>query len=344
MGMIAALAGGVGAARLLRGVTRVVPERDITVVVNTGDDTVLHGLHVSPDLDTVTYSLAGVVNPETGWGLAGETWAVMDALERYGGATWFRLGDRDLATHLYRTQRLRDGAPLSAITSEVATSWGVGPRLIPMSDDPVRTRVTLAGDGGPGGRPEDTAGPGGRPEDTAGPGGRPEDREVEFQDYFVRRRHAVEVEAVRFEGAESARPAPGVLEAIETATTVVVCPSNPIVSIGPILAVPGIEEAIARRRADTVAVSPIVAGAAIKGPADRLLTELGHEASVVGVARLYAPLVSTLVVDEADAALADRVEGEGLRCVVAPAVMSSPELAVALAKVVLAGGEAANDP
>jgi LPPG:FO 2-phospho-L-lactate transferase len=330
--MIAALAGGVGAARLLEGMIRVVPERDIAVVVNTGDDTVLHGLHVSPDLDTVTYSLAGVVNPETGWGLVGETWAAMDALERYGGETWFRLGDRDLATHLYRTQRLRDGAPLSTIAAEVAASWGVGPRVLPMSDDPVRTRVTLAGDsgGGPGGRPEDREG--------GGAGGRPEDREVEFQDYFVRRRHAVEVEAVRFEGAESARPAPGVLEAIETATTVVVCPSNPIVSIGPILAVPGIEETIASRRADTVAVSPIVAGAAIKGPADRLLTELGHEASVVGVARLYAPLASTLVVDEADAGLAGRVEAEGLRCVVAPAVMSSPELAAALAKVVLAAG------
>jgi LPPG:FO 2-phospho-L-lactate transferase len=319
-GVIAALAGGVGAARLLGGMTRVVPERDITVVINTGDDTVLHGLHVSPDLDTVTYSLAGVVNPETGWGLAGETWAAMDALERYGGATWFRLGDRDLATHLYRTQRLHDGAPLSTITSEVATSWGVGPSLLPMSDDPVRTRVTLAGNGG------------------GEPGGRPEETEVEFQDYFVRRRHAVEVQAVRFEGAESARPAPGVLEAIEGATTVVVCPSNPIVSIGPILAVPGVEETIARRRADTVAVSPIVAGAALKGPADRLLTELGHEASVVGVARLYARLASILVVDEADAALADRVEAEGLRCVVAPAVMSTPERAAALAKVVLAAG------
>jgi LPPG:FO 2-phospho-L-lactate transferase len=307
--MIVALAGGVGAARLLNGMTRVVPPGDITVVVNTGDDTVLHGLHVSPDLDTVAYTLAGVVNPETGWGLAGETWAAMEALERYGGATWFRLGDRDLATHLYRTQRLRDGAPLSAVTSDVAASWGLGPRLLPMSDDPVRTHVTLA-DGG----------------------------EVEFQDYFVRRRHAVEVQAVRFEGAESARPAPGVLEAIETATNVVVCPSNPIVSIGPILAVPGIEDTVASRRADTVAVSPIVAGAAIKGPADRLLTELGHEASVVGVARLYAPLASTLVVDEADADLAGRVEAEGLRCVVAPAVMSSPELAAALAKVVLAAG------
>jgi LPPG:FO 2-phospho-L-lactate transferase len=277
------------------------------VVVNTGDDTVLHGLHVSPDLDTVTYSLAGVVNPETGWGLAGETWAAMDALERYGGETWFRLGDRDLATHLYRTQRLRDGASLSQITSEVAASWDVGPRLLPMSDDAVRTRVTLA-DGA----------------------------EVEFQDYFVRRRHEVEVQAVRFEGAESAGPAPGVLEAIETAATLIVCPSNPIVSIGPILAVPGVEEAIARRRADTVAVSPIVAGAALKGPADRLLRELGHEASVVGVARLYARLASTLVVDEADAALADRVEAEGLRCVVTPSVMSSPEAAAALAKVVLA--------
>jgi LPPG:FO 2-phospho-L-lactate transferase len=307
--MIAALAGGVGAARLLGGMARVLPERDITVVVNTGDDTVLHGLHVSPDLDTVTYSLAGAVNPETGWGLAGETWAAMDALERYGGATWFRLGDRDLATHLYRTQRLREGASLSTITSELAASWDVGSRLLPMSDDPVRTHVTLA-DG----------------------------VEVEFQDYFVRRRHAVEVQAVRFEGAESARPAPGVIEAIQTATTVVVCPSNPIVSIGPILAVPGIEETLASRRADTVAVSPIVAGAAVKGPADRLLTELGHESSVVGVARLYAPLATTLVVDEADADLADRVEAEGLRCVVAPALMSSPELAAALAKVVLAAG------
>ncbi|HEY1633733.1 MAG TPA: 2-phospho-L-lactate transferase [Acidimicrobiales bacterium] len=307
--MIAALAGGVGAARLLGGMARVLPERDITVVVNTGDDTVLHGLHVSPDLDTVTYSLAGAVNPETGWGLAGETWAAMDALERYGGATWFRLGDRDLATHLYRTQRLREGASLSTITSELAASWDVGSRLLPMSDDPVRTHVTLA-DG----------------------------VEVEFQDYFVRRRHAVEVQAVRFEGAESARPAPGVIEAIQTATTVVVCPSNPIVSIGPILAVPGIEETLASRRADTVAVSPIVAGAAVKGPADRLLTELGHESSVVGVARLYAPLATTLVVDDADADLADRVEAEGVRCVVAPALMSSPELAAALAKVVLAAG------
>jgi LPPG:FO 2-phospho-L-lactate transferase len=307
--MIAALAGGVGAARLLGGLVRIVAPRDVTVVVNTGDDTVLHGLHVSPDLDTVTYSLAGVVNPETGWGLTGETWAAMDALERYGGETWFRLGDRDLATHLYRTQRLRDGASLSQITSELAASWDVGPRLLPMSDDAVRTRVTLA-DGA----------------------------EVEFQDYFVRRRHDVEVQAVRFEGAESARPAPGVLDAIETAATVIVCPSNPIVSIGPILAVPGVEETIASRRADTVAVSPIVAGAALKGPADRLLRELGREASVVGVARLYTRLASALVVDEADAALADRVEAEGLRCVVAPAVMSSPEAAAALAKVVLAAG------
>lgn len=311
-----------------------VPPGDITAVVNTGDDTVLHGLHVSPDLDTVTYSLAGVVNTETGWGLAGETWTVMESLERYGGETWFRLGDRDLGTHLYRTQRLRDGASLSTIASEVATSWGVGPRLIPMSDDPVRTRVTLTD-------PEDTAGPGGRREDTAGLGGRPGETEIEFQDYFVRRRHAVAVRSVRFDGAASARPAPGVLEAIEAATTVVVCPSNPVVSIGPILAVPGIEDAVVHRRADTVAISPIVAGAALKGPADRLLTELGHEASVVGVARLYAHLASTLVVDEADAALADAVEAEGLRCVIAPTIMSSPGAAAALAKVVLAAAAGA---
>jgi len=304
---IAALAGGVGAARLLRGLVEVVDSASVTAIVNTGDDFVIHGLHVSPDLDTVTYTLIDAVNPETGWGLAGETWAAMDALDRFGpGLSWFRLGDRDLATHLYRTRRLAEGAPLSTVTAEVAVAFGVGIRLLPMSDDVVATRVDVPGEG-----------------------------EIEFQDYFVRRRHDVPVRGVRFEGAASATPAPGVLEALAAADRVVICPSNPIVSIDPILAVPGIREAVVARRAHVVAVSPIVAGAALKGPAARLLADLGHEVSVVGVARLYAPLASVLVVDEADGWLAGAVEEEGIRCVVTPAVMRGRPEAVALAAAVL---------
>jgi LPPG:FO 2-phospho-L-lactate transferase len=306
--VLVALAGGVGAARFLRGAVAVVPPGDVTAVVNTGDDVVLHGLHVSPDIDTVTYTLAGVVHAEQGWGLAGETWAVMDALDRFGpGLTWFRLGDRDLATHLYRTQRLRDGATLSAVTAEVAAAYGVAARILPMSDQRVETRLAVAGEG-----------------------------EVGFQEYFVRRRHAVPVRSVRFEGAGAARPAPGVLEAVAAARTAVICPSNPVVSIGPILAVPGVAEALAARRDRVVAVSPIVGGRALKGPADRLMAELGHEVSVVGVARLYREVAGTLVVDEADAALAPAVEAAGVRCVVAPTVMHTAVEAAALAKLVLA--------
>jgi LPPG:FO 2-phospho-L-lactate transferase len=278
-------------------------------VINTGDDEVLHGLHISPDLDTVTYTLAGAANPATGWGLAGETWRVMDALERYGGQTWFRLGDQDLATHLYRTERLAEGAPLSAITKEIAKAWGVLSHLLPMSDDAVRTRVTLASG-----------------------------EEVSFQDYFVRRRHSVAVGGIRFEGAESSRPAPGVLEALTGADRLVICPSNPLVSIAPILAVPGIEEAVRARRDDVVAISPIVAGAALKGPADRLLTELGHEASVVGVARHWAPIAGTLIVDEADADLAGQVEAEGMICLATATVMDHPGVGESLARLVV--GEA----
>jgi len=304
--VITALAGGVGAARLLRGLVQVVPPADVTAVVNTGDDTELHGLHISPDLDTVTYTLAGLNDDERGWGLAGETWSVMDSLDRLGGETWFRLGDQDLATHLYRTQRLSSGVTLSQVTAEIAQSLGVSVRLLPMSDDPVRTRLTLV-----------------------------EGPEVSFQEYFVGRRHAVAVSSLRFAGAEAARPAPGVLRAIADADVVVVCPSNPIVSIGPLLAVPGLAGALATRRPDVVAVSPIVAGAALKGPADRLMAELGHEPTVVGVARLYADFVGTLVVDDADADMADAVESCGVRCVVAPTVMHTPERAGALASVLL---------
>jgi LPPG:FO 2-phospho-L-lactate transferase len=304
--MITALAGGVGAARLLRGLVRVVPPGEVTAVVNTGDDTVLHGLLICPDLDTVTYTLAGMNDDERGWGLAGESWTVMEALERLGGQSWFRLGDRDLATHLYRTQRLADGAPLSLVTQEITAALGITARLLPMSDDPVRTRVTLVG----------------------GP-------EIAFQEYFVRRQHAVAVESVRFEGAAEAAPGPGVLDALTQAETIVICPSNPVVSIGPPLAVPGIAELLQHRRSRVVAVSPIVAGAALKGPADRLMAELGEEPSVVGVARMYAELAGTLVIDRADEALADAVEAVGLRCVVAPTVMRTVEDAQRLSATVL---------
>jgi LPPG:FO 2-phospho-L-lactate transferase len=304
--MIAALAGGVGAARLLRGLVEVVPPSGITAIVNTGDDTNLHGLHIAPDLDTVMYTLADAINPETGWGLAGETWRVMESLERLGGVTWFRLGDQDLATHCYRTQRLAEGAALSEVTGELARSFGVGVTLLPVTDDPLRTRLQLVD----------------------GP-------EVGFQEYFVHRKHDVAVEGVRFEGAEQARPAPGVVEALDLATTIIVCPSNPVVSIDPLLAVPGVVDHLRRRRERIVGVSPIIAGKALKGPADRLLTEMGFESSAVGVARWYASWVGTLVIDEADADLAPVVEAEGVRCVVAPTVMSTVDRSADLCRTVL---------
>ncbi len=303
---IAALAGGVGAARLLRGMIEVVPASEITAIVNTGDDTVLHGLHISPDLDTVMYTLAGVIDEETGWGRADESWTVMEGLDRLGGEAWFRLGDRDLATHLFRTQRLADGLPLHAVTAELCRSFGLSVQLVPVTDDAVRTRLTVA-DG----------------------------TEIAFQDYFVRLRHGVPVTAVRFDGAASAVPAPGVLDALVAADAVIVCPSNPIVSIGPVLAVPGVREVLAGRRESVAGVSPIVAGAAIKGPADRLMAELGSEPSVVGIARAYADMMGTLVIDQADAELAGAVEAEGVRCVAAPTVMTTVDVAEQLSRTLL---------
>jgi LPPG:FO 2-phospho-L-lactate transferase len=287
---------------------QVVAGAELTAIVNVADDVELHGLHISPDLDTVTYTLAGAIDPERGWGLAGETWHAMDALARYPRArAWFSLGDRDLATHLYRTDRLRAGASLSQVTAEITEAWALELRLLPATDDRLQTRVTVEGEG-----------------------------EIGFQEYFVQRHHDVAATAVRFDGADAATAGPGVLDAIATAERVVIAPSNPIVSIGPVLAVPGVQAAVEARRADTVAVSPIVAGAALKGPADRLLRELGHAASVVGVARLYAPFVATLVIDEADAAHADAVRAEGVECVVTPTVMRGPVEAAALARAVLA--------
>jgi LPPG:FO 2-phospho-L-lactate transferase len=301
---------------------RAVPASDVTAIVNTADDVVLHGLHVSPDLDTVTYTLAEAGNPETGWGLAGETWQAMDALERLGGHAWFRLGDRDLGTHLHRTGRLAEGAGLAAVTAEIAAAWGLELTLLPMTEDRVATMVTLA-------RCDEAR------EESSEQTSEQASREVGFQEYFVRLGHSVAVESVRFDGAQESLPGPGVLDALADADVVVIAPSNPIVSIGPLLAVPGIAEALRSRRADTVAVSPIVAGAALKGPADRLMRELGHEASVVGVARLYRDLAATLVVDTADAGLADAVEAEGMACVVTDTIMSSAEVAADLSRRIL---------
>ena len=308
---VTVLAGGVGAARMLAGIVQVVEPASVTAIVNVGDDLELHGLTISPDLDTITYTLAGEINPDTGWGLRGESWQAMDTVKRYGGISWFGLGDRDLGTHLYRTQRRFEGATLTEITAEITAAWGLALRLLPVTDDRLRTMVTLAGDGPDAGS------------------------EVTFQEYFVQRQHGVPVSSVRFDGGAGATPGPDVLAALADAERVVIAPSNPIVSIDPVLAVPGVRDALIARRADTVAVSPIVAGAALKGPADRLLRELGHDDTVLGVARLYAPLAATLVIDEADAALASRVEDEGIRAVVAPSVMRTPEIAAALARTVL---------
>ncbi len=303
---VAVVCGGVGAARLLGGLVRAIDPTEVTAIVNVGDDTELHGLHISPDIDTIIYTLAEAIDPERGWGLVDETWHAMEQFRRYGSPTWFNLGDRDLATHIVRTERLRNGDTLSAVTDHLARSWGLGCRIVPVTDDALRTIVTVA------------------------------EGEISFQEYFVGRQHDVAVRSVRFDGAEAATPAAGVLEAIQLAGRVVIAPSNPIVSIDPVLATPGVRDGIVARRPETVAVSPIVGGQAIKGPAARMLVELGHEASVVGIARLYAPFAATLVIDEADAGLADAVEAEGMRCVVTNTIMSDPGRATALAEAVLA--------
>src|SRR4051794_28372571 len=304
--MLATLAGGVGAARFLAGLVRVVPPADVVAIVNTADDDEFHGLHVSPDLDSVTYTLAGASNAAQGWGLEGETFATLGALERYDVSTWFRLGDKDLATHLFRTARLRAGAPLSVVTREITAAWGLDVRLLPMTDDRVRTRITVARDG----RTE----------------------EIAMQQWFVGERAEPPVVAVRFEGAVSAAAAPGVLDALRDADTIVICPSNPVISIGPILAVPGVREMLAARRGRVVGVSPIVGGAPVKGPADRLMAPLGIDVSCVGVARTYADICSSLVIDAVDADRAPEVEAVGVRPVVADTMMRSPEVAAALAE------------
>jgi LPPG:FO 2-phospho-L-lactate transferase len=312
---VTVLAGGVGAARYLGGLIQVVDPSDVIAIVNTGDDTVMHGLAISPDLDTITYTLAGATDTERGWGLAGESWHAMEALARYSGVrpdgssaggTWFSLGDRDLATHMYRTARLAEGATLTEVTAEIVAAWGLGVTLLPMTDEPFRTRVTVDG------------------------------IEIDFQDYFVRLRHGVAVSAIGFHHDQRATLTEAARRAIDTADTIVIAPSNPLVSIAPIRHLSPTDELLTARRDDVVAVSPIVGGTALKGPADAMMRSLGVEPTVVGVARMYAPVSSTLVIDDVDAPLAGAVEAEGMRCLVRPTVMSSPEIAAELAAATLA--------
>jgi LPPG:FO 2-phospho-L-lactate transferase len=319
--MIAVIAGGVGAARMLRALLQVVEASEVTAIVNVGDDLVLHGLHISPDLDTVTYTLADAINPDTGWGLVNESWQSRTMLEQYGGVSWFGLGDRDLGTHLYRTQRLHEGADLATVTAEIIAAWNLGLTVLPATCDSLRTMVTLAADDAAGSNTPILA---------AG-------TEISFQEYFVQRHHSVPISNVRFEGAEDSEPAPRVLDAIESADLIVIAPSNPLVSIAPVLAVPGIRDALVRRRKNVIAVSPIIAGAALKGPADRMLAELGHDASVLGVAALYNEFVSTLVIDTADDSLKSAVESFGLNCIVTETIMSKPGVSESLARTVLSG-------
>ncbi|HUA53287.1 MAG TPA: 2-phospho-L-lactate transferase [Candidatus Sulfotelmatobacter sp.] len=310
--MILALAGGVGGAKLANGLARILPPGELTVAVNTGDDFEHLGLHVSPDLDTVMYTLAGLNNPETGWGRAGETWQFMKALGALGGATWFNLGDLDLATHVERTRRLAAGETLSAITADFCTRLGIRQRVVPMSDQPVGTQV-LSDQGW-----------------------------LPFQDYFVRLRCEPRVSAFRFDGVAVARPAVGLVQTLGDAalSAIVICPSNPYVSVDPILAVPGVRAALAQRRVPLVAVSPIVGGQAIKGPALKMMQELGREPSALGVARHYAGLIDGLVIDRQDAALAAPIEALGMRALATDTIMGDPAAQARLAEAVIgfAGG------
>jgi LPPG:FO 2-phospho-L-lactate transferase len=303
--MITVLAGGVGAAKFLEGLAGVIPPEEITVIANTGDDALFHGLHVSPDVDTVLYTLAGLVDRERGWGIAGDTFHCLEAMGRLGEETWFQLGDSDLATHLRRTRRLGEGATLSQVTHELCQALQLGCRIIPMSNDPARTRLRTA------------------------------TGMLPFQEYFVKLGAQPEVLEVDFSEAARSRPAPGVLESIREAEAVVVAPSNPFLSIGPILAVPAIRETLRNTPAPVAAISPIVGGRALKGPADRNLKSLGWEASAASVAELYRDFLKWFVLDSEDASLREEIEKKGMRVAVTQTVMTSQESRQQLARALL---------
>ncbi len=303
---VLAISGGVGGAKLALGLSRLLGPDQLTIAVNTGDDETFHGLHVSPDVDTVVYALAELTNPETGWGVAGDTFRSLEALGRLGGETWFRLGDLDLAMHLRRTEMLAAGRTLTEATREICDALGVRHPIVPMSDAPVRTVAqTERGD-------------------------------MAFQEYFVRHACEPRITGVRFAGAENAHPSPALSQALADADAIVFCPSNPLVSVGPILAVPGVRDAVERFAGPRIAVSPIVGGRALKGPAAKMMAELGEEVNNAGVARRYAGLVDVLVLDESDAAEAPSVEALGITAYVAPTIMNTDADKTALAREVLA--------
>jgi LPPG:FO 2-phospho-L-lactate transferase len=303
---ITALAGGVGASKLLLGLYKEMDPEQLTVIVNTGDDITLHGLKISPDLDIVTYTLAGIVDPAKGWGFRNETFHALKRLAIFGRVNWFNLGDRDLATHIHRTAMLAEGKSLSAAAESIRTALGVKSRILPMSDQPVPTII-----------------------DT-------DEGALHFQEYLVKRRAEPVVRGIRFDGVAAARPAPGVLEAIRDAGRILICPSNPLISIGPILAVPGIREALRARKKDVVAVCPIVGGKSLKGPSDKMLAQLGYDSSAQGVAKLYSDFTGTFVIDSVDDSQADSIRALDVKVVVLPTVMKTLAQKRKLARALLA--------
>lgn len=303
---ITALAGGVGASKLLLGLYQIMDPAGLTIVVNTGDDIVLHGLKICPDLDIVTYTLAGVVDPAKGWGFRGETFHALKRLAVYGRPNWFNLGDRDLATHIHRTAMLAEGKSLSQAADFIRTALGVQARILPMSDTPIPSLI----------------------DSSAGP--------LHFQEYLVKRRAEPVVKGIRFAGVKTARPAPGVLEALHDASRILICPSNPLISIGPILSVPGVRDALRARQSDVLAISPIVGGKSLKGPSDKMLAQLGHAANALGVARLYADFAGTLVIDSLDREHAAAIRRLGMEVAVLPTVMKTLAQKRKLARALLA--------
>ena len=304
-GHVLALAGGVGGAKLVLGLARILPPERLTIVVNTGDDEEFHGLHVSPDLDTMTYTLSGLYNPETGWGIAGDSFQTLAMLKRLGSETWFNLGDRDFAMHIRRTEMLRRGVTLSQVVEELTAQLGIEHRIVPMSDEPVRTML----------------------ETEAGT--------LSMQEYFVKHRAQPKVRSIRYAGSEQAKPSPGFADALASANAIVFCPSNPHLSVAPILAIPGVRNAIAGHLGCRVAVSPIVGGDAVRGPAGKIMAELGAEVSVAGVAREYAGLCDVLVVDAQDASRWEEVLAEGMEAAATGTIMHTDDDKIRLARVVL---------
>lgn len=290
---IVALAGGIGGSKLLLGLHRVMDARELTIIVNTGDDITLHGLAISPDLDIVTYTLAGQVNPDSGWGFQNDTFRVLEQLAVYGHSPWFHLGDRDLGTHIHRTEMLRGGATLTEAADSIRKALGVQCKILPMTNQPVPAMVETS------------------------------QGLIHFQEYLVHRRAEPRIRGISFDGIERAQPAPGVLEALERAPAIVICPSNPLISIGPILGVPGVRNELRKRRTHVISVCPIVGGRSLKGPSDRMLEQLGHDVSPLGVARMYEDICGTMLIDPADSRYKPEIESLGFDVIIYPAVMRS---------------------